>query len=81
MTELLQQGHDKLDHNTKIPGHLLQEAFPDLKGWVGSPLDVPITALIILGHNHRFPDFCAVRTGVTFLPSGFPVLSKQPGTQ
>lgn len=41
MTELLQKGHDKLEHNAKIPGHLLQEAFPDFKGWVGSPLDVP----------------------------------------
>lgn len=56
-TELLQWGLDKLDHNAKIPGDLLQEAFPDFQAWVAASCASPITALIVLGHNYLFPDF------------------------
>lgn len=57
MTELLQQGLVKLNHNAKIPGQLLQEAFPDFQGSVSSSRASHVTALIILGYNHWFPDF------------------------
>lgn len=41
MTGLLQRGLDKVDHKAKVLDHLLQEAFPDSQGWVGSPQGIP----------------------------------------
>lgn len=76
MPELLQQGLDKLDPMPRFQVTFSRKRSLTPKAERAASWVSPITTLIVLGHNHWFPDFHAP----PHLFSEFPVLGKELGT-